>query len=252
MPAQCSVQMRSTVDVEVREFCNLTPDCVPELHRNVVHVWNQPLNVASANIQGYYLLLSEEERQRAISFRFEEHRNDFILTRASLRILIASYIGNEPQKVSFVYSHHGKPSLDAADDLRFNVSHTAGLALLAVAKGREVGVDVEKIRPQPDARKLSERFFSASERLSLAKLSSDELHAAFFRCWTRKEAYVKARGEGLSLPLHQFDVSIEAREGQLLLATRPDASETSRWMLRDLPTDPGYAAALAVAETVDG
>ena len=131
--------------------------------------------------------------------------------------------------------------------MRFNVSHTDGLALLAFVRTRDIGVDVEKIKAATDAKKLAERFFSDRERSFLESLSGEELHAAFFRCWTRKEAYVKARGEGLSLPLHQFDVSVAEDEPQALLATRPDPSEADRWVLRDLPTSPGYAAALAVA-----
>lgn len=132
------------------------------------------------------------------------------------------------------------------------MSHTDGLALLAFERKREVGVDVERIRPQLDARKLAERFFSVRERQYLESLSGDELYIAFCRCWTRKEAYVKARGDGLSLPVDQFDVSIEANDPHALLATRPDASEASRWTVRDLFTSPGYAAALAVAETPGG
>jgi len=244
-----SVAMGSALQVEVREFCNVTPDCVvPELHRNAVHVWNRPLQASSTSVQQFYTLLSTEERERAGRYHFDVHRNAFILTRATLRVLIAGYIGNEPEALCFTYAHYGKPMLDATDELRFNVSHTDGMAVLAFVKGREIGVDVEKLREQRDARALAERFFSMKERQALEKLSDDEVDAAFFRCWTRKEAYIKAKGEGLSLPLHQFDVSIEASEGQLLLATRPDSSEASRWILRDFPAAPGYVAALAVAE----
>jgi 4'-phosphopantetheinyl transferase len=195
-------------------------------------------------------LLSAEEHERATRYRVERPRKDFILTRGTLRSLAAGYLGTTPRDLSFRYSEYGKPILDGPFDVRFNVSHTDGLALIAFVRTHEIGIDVEKISPKPDVRKLAERFFSLHERHSLEKLSGDELQAAFFRCWTRKEAYIKARGEGLSLPLHQFDVSVAADESRVLLATRPDASEASRWILRDLPTSPGYAAALAVAETV--
>ena len=119
---------------------------------------------------------------------------------------------------------------------------------MAFARDREIGIDVEKVDREVDAKKLSDRFFSVRERQCLKDLSGEELKSAFFRCWTRKEAYVKARGEGLSLPLDQFDVSVD--KSCALLATRPDASEAARWTLRDLPMSPGYAAALAVSEGV--
>jgi 4'-phosphopantetheinyl transferase len=258
--------MSTGVKVEVRECCQLGETCViPELKPDVATVWIRSLQVTSAIEKSCYELLSAEERERAARYRVERPRTDFILTRGTLRSLAARYLQTTPQALSFSYSKHGKPLLDqayeartfddrtfgdGAVDLRFNVSHTNGLALLAFVRKREIGVDVEKIGPQPDATKLAERFFSESERRSLESLSGDELNAAFFRCWTRKEAYVKARGEGLSLPLHQFDVSVAAGESQALLATRPDPAEVKRWILRDLPAGHGYAAALAVAEIV--
>ena len=189
---------------------------------------------------------------RAARFLVERPRTEFILTRAMLRFLVASYLRKKPQEVSFSYSEYGKPRLNEAVDLHFNVSHTEGLALAAFARDREIGVDAERIRPLSDARSLANRFFSVHERQLLEKLSGDELYSAFFRCWTRKEAYVKARGEGLSLPLHQFDVSIAEAEGNVLLATRPDPLEAGRWIVRSLPVGDGYVAALAVAATVGG
>lgn len=248
--------MRTSVKIEVRECPNPGSDyIVPELQFDVVHIWSRTLEVPGQVHDACLELLSAEERQRAARYRAGRPRTDFIVTRGTLRLLVASYLrmepqGMEPQGFSFCLSEYGKPNLDGPSDLRFNVSHTDGLALLAFVRTRAIGVDVEKIDAAPDARKLAERFFSVRERESLENLSGDELRAAFFRCWTRKEAYVKARGEGLSLPLDQFDVSVAADESHALLATRPDSSEASRWMLRDLPVNSGYAAALAVAETI--
>jgi len=240
--------MCSTVSVEVRDCADQSGGVVPSLHPDVVHVWMRWLQVAPALEAELYALLSPDEREQTSRFRVERARRAFILTRGTLRSLIAVYVGKAPHELALKRTHHGKPLLDGPFDLRFNVSHTEGLALLAFARKREIGVDVEKIRPQPDARKLAERFFSISERSELAHLSGSELQRAFFRCWSRKEAYIKARGEGLSLPLDQFDVSIAVGASQVLLATRPDPSEASRWLVRDLPTSPEYAAALAVAE----
>jgi 4'-phosphopantetheinyl transferase len=259
--------MLTSVKIEVRE-CRPPDDCaVPELPSDVVNVWARSLDVPASVEKACCELLSMEEHERAARYRVERPRKDFIVTRATLRSLAAAYLGTTPLQLSFRYSKYGKPILDGAfdlrsldlgfndlrfNDLRFNVSHTEGLALIAFVRTHEIGIDVERIRPQPDVRKLAERFFSLHERHSLERLSGDELQAAFFRCWTRKEAYVKARGEGLSLPLQQFDVSVAADESQALLATRPDPSEASRWILRDLPTGPGYEAALAVAAVGDG
>lgn len=245
------LHMACSVKIEVRECSDAMMDCiVPQLQPDVVQIWIQRLQMPSPIEPACYEMLSDEERERAARYLVEKPQNDFILTRGRLRCLLASYLGTGAREVLLRQAEHGKPHLDRGFDLRFNVSHTDGLALLAFVRTREVGVDVEKIKAAPDARRLAERFFSVRERGFLKDLSGDDLHAAFFRCWTRKEAYVKARGEGLSLPLHQFDVSVAENESHALLATRPDESEASRWILRDLPGIPGYAAALAVANTV--
>ena len=244
--------MCTSVKVEIRECCDLAEDCVvPDLQTDTVNVWTRSLRISTPVETGSYELLSTDEQERAARFRIERPRNDFIQTRGTLRILLARYLGTKPQDLTFEYSEYGKPLLNGPCDVRFNVSHTDGLALIAFVRKREIGIDVEKIRPGPDARKLADRFFSDGERRSLENLSGGELQAAFFRCWTRKEAYIKAKGEGLSLPLHQFDVSVAADEPQALLATRPDPCEADRWSVCDLPTSRGYAAALAVAETGD-
>jgi len=240
--------MCSAVNVEIRNCGDLTDGVVPGLDPDVVHVWMRWLQVAPALEADLHALLSPDEREQAARYRVERARRDFILTRGTLRSLIAGYVGRAPQELAFKRTQHGKPFLDGPFDLRFNVSHTEGLALLGFVRNREIGVDVEKIRPQPDATTLAERFFSTRERRDLAQFSGNDLQRAFFRCWSRKEAYIKARGDGLSLPLNQFDVSVAGDASQVLLATRPDPSEANRWLLRNLPTTPEYAAALAVAE----
>ena len=241
--------MSDNIKVELLECRDAPEECaVPGFLADVVHVWIRPLKVPPPIEQAAYELISKEERERAERFRAGNPRSNFILTRAALRSLSAVYLEIDPRAVMFRYSKHGKPELAGPFDLRLNVSHTDGLALLAFTRKREIGIDVEKIKAAPDAKQLSERFFSLRERSFLKHLSGEELYMAFFRCWTRKEAYVKARGEGLSLPLDQFDVSVAEGEQRALLATRPDPSEAGRWTVRDLQTSPGYAAALAVSE----
>jgi 4'-phosphopantetheinyl transferase len=224
----------------------------PELPPHTVHVWQRRLSTDDPSLDACFELLSAEEREKAARYRIEHPRSDYILTRSTLRSLLGQYLGKRPHEIHFRYGSHGKPYLAGNTDLQFNVSHCDGLALLAFVRDREIGVDVEKIRPQDDVKKLAERFFSLNERERLRNLSGDELYSAFFRCWTRKEAYIKATGDGLSLPLHQFDVSIEPDPAQALIATRPDASEAERWTISNLRISPGYAAAAAVAKVTSG
>ena len=248
---QVSASMSAGIKIEVRE-CSESAESsiIPDLQPDIANVWIRTLQVSSAIESACYEVLTSEERERAARYRIGRPRNDFILTRGTLRSLLARYVGIRAQELSFQYSAHGKPLLAGPFDLRFNVSHTDGLALIAFVRSREIGVDVEKINAAPDVRKLAERFFSVRERHFLESLSGEDLQAAFFRCWTRKEAYIKARGDGLSLPLHQFDVSVASNESRALLATRPDPSDAGRWILQDLPVIHGYVAALAVGETV--
>ncbi len=220
----------------------------PELGPGIVHLWQRPLHAPSAEVSACYELLSIEEQERARRFRVERPRNEFVLTRGTLRSLLAQYLGGAPQEVRFRYACQGKPALEGESGLSFNVSHTNGLALMAFVKQRAIGVDVENVGREVEAERLAERFFSEHEHQALRRLAGDELQAAFFRCWTRKEAYIKAKGNGLSLPLHQFDVSIVEGDRDALLATRPDPSQAERWTIRDIPMGTGYVAALAVAE----
>ena len=149
-----------------------------------------------------------------------------------------------------VYSPKNKPALGGAhadSGLTFNVSHSGGVALFAVTRNRQIGVDVEHVRHDFETAAIAARFFSQREREQLAALAPEQRHEAFFRCWTRKEAYIKATGDGLSLPLSQFDVSIAVDDDNALLATRPDTLESKRWTLRDVHAGQGYCGALCVA-----
>jgi 4'-phosphopantetheinyl transferase len=167
-----------------------------------------------------------------------------------LRIILAGYLATDASSLSFSYSKNEKPALGpahAGSDLTFNVSHSGGIALFAFTRQREIGVDVEQVRGDFDVEAIARRFFSAHEQKQLADLQNEKKFEAFFRCWTRKEAYIKATGEGLSLPLHQFDVSILPDASEALLSTRPDNSVAALWSLREIPAGPGYVAALCVS-----
>jgi 4'-phosphopantetheinyl transferase len=244
-----SVASHSVSEVRAREF-HYDQDLVhfPVLANDEVHVWHQDLNGGSSAIETFHGVLSSEEQQRALRFRFDRDRNESIVTRGTLRILLASYLRLAPMQLSFAYSEYGRPRLTPeaqANTIDFNVSHSGGQALLAFARGRTIGIDIERVRRDFATGEIAERFFSMAERDALRELPPGQRHEAFFRCWTRKEAFIKALGEGLSHPLDQFDVSLAPGAPAVLLATRPDAQEATRWKLCDIDVPGDYAAALA-------
>jgi 4'-phosphopantetheinyl transferase len=192
------------------------------------------------------LWLSPDERRRAAAFHFERDRRRFAAARGILRELLGRYLGVDSSALVFVYGSHGKPALASPwEGLRFNVSHSGGLALFAFATGQDVGVDIEQERPLPEMDSIAERHFSPLENAALQLLAEPERRRAFFRCWTRKEAFIKAIGDGLSHALDSFDVTVAASEPARLLrvAGEPDASR--RFRLEGLEPAHGFAAALA-------
>ncbi len=219
-----------------------------KLDAQTIHVWQARLEHFAGQSTQLLHLLSMDERARAERFIFLKDREHFIAARGLLRILLSRYLDLPPQQLSFSYSPFGKPSLDVESDrdsLRFNVSHSHGIALYAIARGREVGVDVEYVRADVAAEAIAEHFFSAREVERLRALPAEAQPLAFFHCWTRKEAFIKAMGEGLSFPLDEFDVSLSPEEPAALLGIRNDTLEAARWSLQALPVEDGYVAALA-------
>ena len=216
---------------------------------DTVHVWRASLDESCSRVALFQDTLDDDERSRADSFYFNRDRERFIVARGVLRALLGRYLDRSPESLSFSYSTHRKPALaseSGADALRFNLSHSHGMALYAVTRGRELGVDLELIRCDLETEQIAERFFSQSEIVTFRALPPALRKCAFFLCWTRKEAYIKARGEGLSIPLDQFDVSLIPGEPAALLSTQPDPDGTPGWSLINLTPAAGYAAALAV------
>jgi 4'-phosphopantetheinyl transferase len=214
-----------------------------------VHVWRANLDQTPSQIQSFRHNLATDEQARAERFHFERDREHFIVARGVLRAILGGYLKRAPEGLSFCYGSHGKPALageSGGDAIRFNVSHSHGIALYAVTRGREVGVDLERIRFNLAVAEIAERFFSRREVAMLRTLPTEEQREAFFRSWTRKEAYLKARGEGLSSPLDQIDVSPASGKPDAVPGTQPDSSEASRWTFQELAPAPGYVAALAV------
>jgi 4'-phosphopantetheinyl transferase len=219
------------------------------LSRNDVHVWKAGLTHSDRTTQSFLRILTLDERSRAESFYFQRDRDRFIIARACLRVILSRYLRITPGKLRFCYGPYGKPALFGIQGeraLRFNLSHSHDLALYVVARGREVGLDVEYMREDFASETVAEHFFSGRELEALRGLPSNERTQGFFNCWTRKEAYIKARGMGMSLPLDHFDVTLIPGEPAALLNVRENVRGTSDWSLRDLSPESGYAAAVAV------
>jgi len=214
----------------------------PELSEDEVHVWRASLRLAPEVLQRLDATLKPDEKSRAARFVFPEGRGDFIAARGILRELLGAYLQRPPASLEFEYGLRGKPALQAGDtsvSIRFSLSHSHGLALYAFARRREVGIDLELVQPDFGGEAVAERFFSNPELTELRALPAELRAEGFFACWTRKEAYVKALGDGLQIPLDSFDVSLTpGRPAEL------HSSDCARWSLRAFQPAPRFVAAV--------
>jgi 4'-phosphopantetheinyl transferase len=232
------------------------PDADPQPLRQVdgilpndeVHVWQIELTVWEKEADSLFELLNTEERERAARFKFPAPRHQFVTSRALLRRALGRYLRIEARDIHFQTTANGKPKLAESRDLQFNLSHTEGATVFAIARHRQVGVDVERIREDTNAMELAERFFSTKEVQWLRLQPASEYIPSFFSCWTAKEAYIKAQGEGLSLPLGSFGV-LPVPDGascKLQLEVYDAPEEAERWSMWRLELGPGLRGALAV------
>jgi 4'-phosphopantetheinyl transferase len=222
----------------------------PVLNSNDVHVWAGELEVPQVSLAGFAATLSKSEQDRAARFHFERHRHRFIVGRGMLRVLLSRYLRCDPRTLEFTYGVAGKPRLPHRPNeaaLQFNLAHSDDLALIALTRGGQVGIDVERIRPLRDAEELVARFFSPREHQAFKRLDEDKKPAAFFSLWTRKEAWLKATGEGIAHSLHLVEVSFVENEPARLLTVPSSLDQGLSWSLLDLRPAPGFAAALAIA-----
>jgi 4'-phosphopantetheinyl transferase len=215
-----------------------------------VHVWRINLDVAPEQVQACHDILSSDEQATAARFYFQKDRDQYIVARGVLRTILSRYLDVAPDQIQFSYGSHGKPTLTnslGVEIVNFNVSHSHKLALVGVTRGRQLGIDLEYIQKDFACEEIARRVFSPQEIATLNDLPGDLRHEAFFNCWTRKEAYIKARGLGLSYPLNQFEVSlIPGEPAQLIGVGDDDLFEASRWLLQELEVGSRYAGALAV------
>jgi 4'-phosphopantetheinyl transferase len=209
-----------------------------------VDVWRLSLDPLGSMVSELRARLSAEENDRAEKFKFQKDRKRYILTHGLLRVILRLYADVAPEELKFTENRYGKPELvhPSGLNLRFNLSHSHERALIGIACGRQIGVDIEYVKRDFDWQQIIERFFSPREIQMINALPKDLQHRAFFTCWTRKEAYVKATGMGLSLPLKEFDVSPVPGATTLLLSS----PEKMRWSMREVDVAEAYVATVAV------
>jgi 4'-phosphopantetheinyl transferase len=211
-----------------------------------VHLWIVRLEASEENFERSFSWLSPDETTRAERFYFDRHRHAFVLGRAALRVLLADYLKRSPAEVVFVYGSQGKPALaDPTCPLRFNVSNSGNLAAFAFTVGCEIGLDVEQHRPIHDFEHIADRFFSPEETAELLELPIAERKSAFFNCWARKEAYIKAMGGGLSIPLDSFRVTLRPDAAARMVSIAGSHDAAQNWTLHTF--NPGHEFAGAIA-----
>lgn len=235
-------------------MCMLKPKWEPPGHvflaNDDVHVWRATMDLPPPAVRLLEQTLAPEERMRAARFRWPIDRMHFVVRRGVLRALLGQYLRREPATLRFHYNRYGKPALAEtfegdAISITFSLSHSRGLALYAITRGRPIGIDLEYVDTEVAYERIAEHLFSLREVDALRALPPQMRREAFFRCWTRKEAYLKARGVGLSLALSQFDVSVYPRRPAANFATAEQSQDMASWSLQDLTIEPDYVASLA-------
>jgi 4'-phosphopantetheinyl transferase len=217
------------------------------LERDEIHVWRADLNEQSGVLHSFLGVLNPTERARAERFHFQKDRDRFVIARGMLRMILGRYLDVEAERLQICYGPYGKPVLadvHKKDRLHFNVSHSHSLTLCAIARERELGIDLEYVREELATESIARHVLSQGEIERLRELPPSQRARAFFNCWTRKEAYIKAVGIGLSLPLNQIEVSFAPDEPAALLSER--GMDVFGWSLRELSPAPGYVAAIAI------
>jgi 4'-phosphopantetheinyl transferase len=222
------------------------------LKDNEVHVWCCSLVLNSNILTKLRLILSADELERANRFHFQKDRCRFIAGRGILRSIIAEYLQNRPKEIVFTYNTRGKPSIAnmfGDSEINFNLSHSHGLAAYAFTRRRGVGIDIERVRSNLSFERIAKRFFTTEEFQELSSLAQDEFIEGFFKLWTHKEAYIKAKGTGLSIPLNRFAVTINSDQTVRSKEIGINPDEECGWSFHSLTPEPGYVGALVVEGT---
>jgi 4'-phosphopantetheinyl transferase len=224
-----------------------SPKTFPILQTNHVHVWRAPLKRSQEELAYLSKTLNSQEESRAAKFVAENTRNNFIAARGILRYLLAKYLQTQPQDLVFQQNQYGKLHLESSE-LQFNISHSRDLALFIFTTHHQVGVDVEYIRNNFEFSGIAKRFFSKTENIDLLALPAEKQLNAFFNCWSRKEAFIKAIGKGIFYPLDEFSVEVSNKnDGRVQLEFMNDELNTTHWALEALNPDDEYAGAFAIS-----
>jgi 4'-phosphopantetheinyl transferase len=229
----------------------LNPPDNLNLSDDEAHIWRADLKFNECFQTSFLKLLSPDEKSRAQKFRFTKDSRNFIIARGILRSLIGKYLKIKPAEISFRYSEFGKPGIADNHSLQFNISHSKNIALFAFIKKLNVGVDVEFVNPDIEVKDIAEKFFSPNEVLNLYALPEKQHTLGFFNCWTRKEAFIKAVGEGLSFPLNKFEVSLEPDKPAKLLATDWEPKAVSKWSIFSMSPATNFVGSLAIEGVVE-
>lgn len=216
-----------------------------DLSESTINIWSFPTSASHHVFETFKKVLIPEERDRALRFRFHHLCTSFVIARGALRYLLGHYLNCHPADVSLVRGLKGKPAVESPSNLQFNMTHSGDLAVIALTLRREIGVDIEQIRPLADMQQIAKHFFCPEEAAEVMFAPEAERDRAFFLCWTRKEAYIKATGDGLSTPLSSFRVTVHPDKPARFVHVQHAESEADSWTLHDLQVAVGYAAALA-------
>lgn len=212
---------------------------------NEIHIYRSSLETTSDKIKDYESFLSADELYKANRYKFEKDRVHYITGRALLRNILSRYLNQFPGEIVFSYSDKGKPFIKDTE-VKFNLAHSGGRAVYAVANNIEIGIDIEYKRELPDALQIAKRFFSEEEVKELSEISDGDIRTAFFNCWTRKEAFIKAVGEGLSYPLKDFSVTLKPGDKPEVKWIKDKTEEVKKWKIFNIDTEDNYVSSLAV------
>lgn len=232
--------------------CNFSKQ-IPILEMYDIHLWIYNLSYYSERVNEFAKILSKDELERANKYRFREHHDRFVLFRGCQRLILAKYLEIDPTKINFIYNHFGKPILEKpvnTPDISFNQSHTFNLGLLAITKKLSIGVDIERIRDDFPYENIVQNNFTKNELFELKKMPQTKRKEAFYNFWTLKEAFLKATGCGLSIPLDSIDVSVISNEGFVKIQAIPYHKSVSDWTLKSLNLCEGYSVALALQYSI--
>lgn len=219
-----------------------------KLHNGELVIWQARLDIAPADQWKFLVILSPNEQERAQRYHFKRDRDRFIAARGILRTLLSDYLNTSACRIHFLYNDFGKPFLGVGEcgDIQFNLSHSDGIAVYVFTQGQEAGIDIERIRPIENQQQIIQRYFAPAEQLFFATVPPQSKDEAFFRLWTRKEAYVKALGLGMSLPFDRFSVVSPGAQPFLVMCQQSHHSDNRHWAVQDVEVKSGFTCALAV------